>query len=262
MADFDSDIAFDEAAGGADTNSAAAADNAAAATTAAAESNSAEANKASETNAQTSGTAAGASSSALPPSATTSASTAVIPSAPAVADLAALESEAEQLSQLEVETLLSFLADYYTIDLVRLGGKDQAAKDPAVQQQQQIVTDILRVEGCAQCLVAHTYDQDECAKAEDANKSPEAAATSRAANDAFILLGCKLLHCKHVVHVLCVLKLQAKLRAAAAAGSAVVNKMILPTLDLCHSTSFFRVIAFPIGTQSVTHTQSHAHTQQ
>jgi hypothetical protein len=120
------------------------------------------------------------------------------------------------------------------------------------------VTDILRVEGCAQCLVAHTYDQDECAKVEDANKSPEAAATSRAANDAFILLGCKLLHCKHVVHVLCVLKLQAKLRAAAAAGSAVVNKMILPTLDLCHSTSFFRVIAFPIGTQSVTHKQSQA----
>jgi hypothetical protein len=91
---------------------------------------------------------------------------------------------------------------------------------------------------------------------EDATKTPEAAATSKVANDAFILLGCKLLHCRHVVHVLCVLKLQAKLRAAAAAGS--VSKMILPTLDLCHSTSFFRVIAFPIGTQSEQH-DTHAY---
>lgn len=169
-------------------------------------------------------------------------------------DLSALEREAEQLTQQEVETLLSFLAEYYTIDLVRLsGGSTDSAKEPTlVAQQQQLVQDILKVEGCAQCLGAHTYDHDDQAKADEADKTKDQIATSKAANDAFILLGCKLLHCRHVVHVLCVLKLQAKLRAAAANGS--VAKMILPTLDLCHSTSFFRVIAFPIGTQSDAHT--------
>ena len=174
------------------------------------------------------------------------------------AELAALERETEQLTQSEVETLLAFLADYYTIDLVRLSGPKDATKDPnLLAQQQTIVGDILRVEGCAQCLVAHTYDQDEAGRVADADKTPEARNTTRVANDAFILLGCKLLHCKHVVHVLCVLKLQAKLRAAAASGT--VSKMILPTLDLCHSTSFFRVIAFPIGTQSE-HTHTHTNT--
>jgi hypothetical protein len=173
---------------------------------------------------------------------------------PSAAELQSLEREVEALTQSDVEALLAFLADYYTIDLVRLStkeGKDQPSS-PQQQQQQQIVSDILRVEGCAQCLIAHPYEQDEAARQADASKGPEGAATARVANDAFILLGCKLLHCKHVLHVLCVLKLQAKLRAAAAAAAnGVVSKMILPTLDLCHSTSFFRVIAFPIGTQSV-----------
>jgi len=192
---------------------------------------------------------------------------------PASIDVASLEREAQQLSQHDVETLLSFLSEYYTIDLVRLGSTnsrnegeqsdaDPTKDDATIQQQQQIVSDILKVEGCAQCLATHTYDEDEQAKLDEVDKSAEAAATSRAAHDAFILLGCKLLHCRHVVHVLCVLKLQAKLRVAAAAGA--VSKMVLPTLDLCHTTSFFRVIAFPIGTPgsllpSLPSTQSSPH---
>lgn len=162
-------------------------------------------------------------------------------------DLEALYREAAALTQADVESLLSFLSEYYSVDLVRINSNGSAGGKDATPQQQQLVQDILKVEGCAQCLSTQLYEHDEHLRAEDANGSAEQQALARSANDAFILLGCKLLHCKHVVHVLCVLKLQAKLRAAAATGA--VSKLVLPTLDLCHSTSFFRVIAFPIGTQ-------------
>jgi hypothetical protein len=159
------------------------------------------------------------------------------PTTPIMSGMKKSESKTRGIHELTLTDIKSFLASYtdiYTIELMPCHAISSTTLS------------VLRVEGCAYCLSrnhestsgpptppttapsTHSF----FGITSDHNNNNNSASTT-AISSPYVVLCCKLLECKHVLHLSCLV------------ASLSLSSTSSPVLSFCHCTSFFRGIPIP-----------------